>query len=301
MRQAPAGRTAGTQRPDAAKPAGVAAIPGLRACGAGLRAASRPRPPAREAPCLSRQVVQRAAERAKPEGKTRGVDRVVGRGRAGDGKRLRSSRGWRCAETRSPPAACGRSNAAADRTTARQGVRGGAAGPALGRKPRGITMPVPMPLRRIVDVGLGLRGRGRRQGDDDPARGHDDQPPRRGFGRAQQAEHGTVEMARQGGRATAVQPGHGDEHGQHALQRLAVLLDCRIPVHRRLPSRRRDCSAGWEGVEKVGGKFRGAGMRPWENQPSSAPSHRGDNAVAPYDIDPHPARYACHPPRKGEG
>ena len=34
----------------------------------------------------------------------------------------------------------------------------GAGVPAMGRKPRGITMPVPMPLCRIVDVGLGLRG-----------------------------------------------------------------------------------------------------------------------------------------------
>ena len=80
LRQTPAGRTAGTQGPDAAKPAGV--FPVLRACGVAVG------PPAREAFCLARQVVQRAAERAKAQGKARGVDRIVGRGRAGDRKPL---------------------------------------------------------------------------------------------------------------------------------------------------------------------------------------------------------------------
>jgi hypothetical protein len=71
----------------------------------------------------------------------------------------------------------------------------------------------------------------RQHRDDDPARGDDDQPPRRRFRRAQKAQHGAVEMARQG-RADAGEFRHGDEHGQHPLQRFPVFLDRSIPVHR---------------------------------------------------------------------
>jgi hypothetical protein len=41
---------------------------------------------------------------------------------------------------------------------------------------------------------------------DQTTRGHDDQPPRRGFGRTQQPEHGAVEMARQGWAAAVGKP-----------------------------------------------------------------------------------------------
>ncbi|WP_394891254.1 hypothetical protein ACG873_08105 [Mesorhizobium sp. AaZ16] len=43
-----------------------------------------PRFPAREAPGLSRQIVQHAGERGQPPGKTRRVDRIVGQGRLAD-------------------------------------------------------------------------------------------------------------------------------------------------------------------------------------------------------------------------
>ena len=62
--------------------------------------------------------------------------------------------------------------------------------------------------------GLGLRGR--RQGHDQTTGGRDDQPPRGGFGRTQQPQHGAVEMAGQGepglppeGRSAVVRPPGG--------------------------------------------------------------------------------------------
>jgi len=64
-RQAAARRPAAAQRPDAVNAASA-------------QRPVAPRLPAREAPCLSRQVVYGAAERAKAQGKTRGVERIVG-------------------------------------------------------------------------------------------------------------------------------------------------------------------------------------------------------------------------------
>ena len=146
MRQAPAGRTAGTQRRDTVN-------------AARRKRLVAPRFPTGESPCLSRQVVQDAAEGCQAQGKARGADRVVWRGRAGDGKRpgQAGDRDARKAARHRPPAA--HSNGAAGRTTAGRAARRGGRGPALGRKPRGITMPVQMPLRSIDCPGSGLRRR----------------------------------------------------------------------------------------------------------------------------------------------
>jgi hypothetical protein len=48
------------------------------------------------------------------------------------------------------------------------------------------------------------------------------------------------------------EPDHGDERGHDALQRIVVLLDRCIPVHRRLPSSKHssDCRPREEGVNK---------------------------------------------------
>jgi hypothetical protein len=109
-------------------------------------------------------------------------------------------------------------------------------------------------LRRLwagLAQALGRRGK--------PSRQRDDQAPRRGFGRPQQPEHGAMEMTWQRrvatgaqGRICAGEPGDGDERGHDALQRLAVLLDRCIPVHRRLPSSKHssDYRPREEGVNK---------------------------------------------------
>ena len=191
MRQAPAGRTAGTkQRRDTVS---------RNACARAQAARSR-----RAFQRAKRLASRGKSSSARPSAPSLRVRRAASIGSSGKGARGTGNSWVRPGmEMRGNPLAAGRLRAFQRGSGSNNGkarVRGGGArGPALGRKPRGITMPVPMPLRRIVDVGLGLRGPRRRQGDDDPARGHDDQPPRRGFGRAQQAEHGTVEMARQGG------------------------------------------------------------------------------------------------------
>ncbi|WP_421929822.1 hypothetical protein [Neoaquamicrobium sediminum] len=93
-----------------------------------------------------------------------------------------------------------------------------------------------------------------------PARDDDHQSPRGRLGRTQQAQHGAVEMARQGGavgnwqwaigrtngglygfrlptgdcRVPVPQSGHGHKHRQNARQRRAMMLDRSIPVHRIL-------------------------------------------------------------------
>jgi hypothetical protein len=78
-----AGWAAWTQRPDAANAAGIPALLDLRGIAFSiLRACGNAgSPPAGEAPCLARQIVEHAGKRRKPQGKARGVDRIVGRGR----------------------------------------------------------------------------------------------------------------------------------------------------------------------------------------------------------------------------
>ena len=134
--------------------------------------------------------------------------------------------------------------------------------PAPGRR----TMPVPTPSRTKSDArGLSgaLRARGW-QGIEAP-REHDGQPPRRQFGGPQQAEHGAVEMARQRCRpagAARAELDHGDERGENALQRLAVLFDHQS-VHRRLlRAQAGDYAGGCGGVwMKLGGCGGWGGVR----------------------------------------
>lgn len=96
------------------------------------------------------------------------------------------------------------------------------------------------------------------------ARCDNDQTPRGGFGGAQQPERGAVEMAgyRPHGAARVnfvaqrrclAEPDHGDKQRKDSLQRLAIDVDCRIPVHRRrlLPRLSRvDCQAGLAEVDR---------------------------------------------------
>ena len=95
-----------------------------------------------------------------------------------------------------------------------------------GRKPRGITMPVPIPLRRIDRAGSACAGApaARRRLS---ACGHDHQPPAAGFGRAQQAEHGAAQMAAacDEGRPPS-SPAVATSMASTLIQRLAILLDC---------------------------------------------------------------------------
>ena len=117
-----AGRTAGTQRPDAASAACMLFFV-LRACGVAAAGGS----PAGEAPGLSRQVVQRRAERPEAERQAGRVERIVGRGRAAEfnGKR-RGDAGQRDAGNaalRRPPGAEG-----PQRIEQRQGERAGRGG-----------------------------------------------------------------------------------------------------------------------------------------------------------------------------
>lgn len=77
-----AGRTARPERPSKAQfhpllhACGSAALPGFEG--------RPPRPPAGKAQRFTRQIVQRPAERRKPEPQPRRVERIVGRGRDGE-------------------------------------------------------------------------------------------------------------------------------------------------------------------------------------------------------------------------
>jgi hypothetical protein len=91
-------------------------------------------------------------------------------------------------------------------------------------------MTTAMPKRRRSGSAVaGLVSRFR--GHDQTTCGRDDQPPRGGFGRTQQPQYCEPEMAGQGPSRLAggshlrmrTEPGHGEESGQDALQRLEVV------------------------------------------------------------------------------
>ncbi len=119
----------------------------------------------------------------------------------------------------------------------------------------------------------GLWLAGARQFHDETPRGDDDQPPRGGFRRTQQPQHGAVETAGQGlgqvGRLAerrgcglrnsireqanaGAAADHRDQRHEHQLQTLPVFLDGPIPIHRHAfpPNRRGHCRLDREGVDK---------------------------------------------------
>jgi hypothetical protein len=110
---------------------------------------------------------------------------------------------------------------------------------------RGIRMPVPTPLRRIVGVRFGLRGRDGGKVTTKPRAAT--MTSRRV---AASAGRSSLSTARWRCRRRAKQEiSHGDERRQNALQRLPVFLDRRIPVHRPcfLPVGEEDYAGGWRG------------------------------------------------------
>jgi hypothetical protein len=96
--------------------------------------------------------------------------------------------------------------------------------------------------QRFDRLGSGLNIERARRGYGQVQRCRDNEPAGGGFGRAQQENDGPPEKAWKGPSRPAfgphlimrAQPGHVDEHRHDALQRLAVRLDCRSSVHRRL-------------------------------------------------------------------
>ena len=211
-----AGRPARTQRPAAAR--------------APRRLA---RPPAGEASCLAGKIVEGGTERPEPQrqdgwhraGRRAPADGGVLRGAVTPGTEMRGMLAAAGRRGRN-----GRSGSSSGRAR-----RGGAVGaPAPRRHRRGPASPgaaarasrpraMTMTSRRTADSA----GRSRRRMARWRWRG------KSAVGSGQSAVDLCARLPTADCRLPASQPGHGDEHGQHAHQRRAVFLDCQVPVHRR--------------------------------------------------------------------